>query len=80
MQERVQQRDAKLSFVNAKLAMQPDLPAIDMRGRIVIRDKNDSEKIIQETAFARFEDIQLAIEPVLVEHGFDLAFKNGLSG
>lgn len=79
MQERVQAREAKIAYTEAKLAMRPDLPEITMKGRIVIRDKNDSSKIIQETPFARFEDIQEAIEPVLLAHGFDLEFKNGLS-
>lgn len=79
MQERVQAREAKLAFTEAKLAMRPELPEITMRGRIVIRDKNDPTKITQERPFARFEDIQEAIEPVLLAHGFDLEFKNGLS-
>ena len=79
LQERVEARDAKLAFVAAKLAMRPHLPSIDMRGRIVIRDKNDPNTIIQETAFARFEDIQFAVEPILMDHGFDLSFRNGLS-
>src|SRR5690606_4825161 len=36
-------------------------------------------KIIQETPFARFEDIHLAVMPILTRHGFDLSFRNGLS-
>lgn len=79
MQERIQAQQAKVAFTQAKLAMRPDLPVIDMRGRIVIRDKNNPDNIIQETAFARFEDIHAAVMPVLTEHGFDLSFKNGLS-
>lgn len=79
MRERVEAQQAKIAFTQAKLAMRPYLPVIDMRGRIVIRDKNDPDKIIQETAFARFEDIHAAVMPVLTEYGFDLSFKNGLS-
>lgn len=79
MQERIQERQAKVAFTEAKIAMRPHLPAIDMRGKITIRDKNDANKIIQETPFARFEDIHEAVMPVLTEFGFDLAFRNGLS-
>lgn len=78
MQERVQAQQAKIAFTEAKIAMREKLPVIDMRGRIVIRDKNDANKIIQETAFARFEDIHAAVMPILTDHGFDLSFKNGL--
>jgi hypothetical protein len=78
MQERIQERQAKADFTAAKLTMRPYLPVIDMRGRIVIKDKNTGE-ITQETAFARFEDIHAAVMPVLTEYGFDLSFKNGLS-
>ena len=79
MQERLQAREAKLAFIEGKLAMRPELPAITMRGSIIIRDKNNPDNIMQETPFAKFEDVQEAIEPVLLEHGFDLGFRNGLS-
>lgn len=77
VQERVQAQQAKIAFTEAKLAMRNDLPVIDMRGRIVIKDKTSGE-VIQETKFARFEDIHAAVMPVLTEYGFDLSFKNGL--
>lgn len=79
MQERLQSNQAKIDFTAAKVAMQPEIPAIDMRGRIIIRDKNNPERITQETPFARFEDIHEAVMPVLTAHGFDLSFRNGLS-
>ncbi len=79
MQERIQARQAKVDFTTAKIAMRDELPTIDMRGRIVIRDKNDPNKVIQETPFARFEDIHAAVMPVLARHDFDLSFRNGLS-
>lgn len=79
MQERVQARQAQADFTAAKIAMRDELPTIDMRGRIVIRDKNDPNKIIQDTPFARFEDIHAAVMPVLARHNFDLSFRNGLA-
>lgn len=79
MQERVLERNAKAAFTAAKVAMRPELPEITMKGHIVIRDKSDQNKIVQDTPFARFEDIHEAVTPVLTRHGFDLAFKNGLA-
>jgi hypothetical protein len=79
MQERIMERQAKQAFIEAKIAMRDVLPEITMRGRIIIRDKNNPSNIIQETPFARFEDIHVAIMPILTAHGFDLSFKNGLS-
>lgn len=79
MQERVLERNAKAAFTAAKVKMRPEIPEITMKGHIVIRDKNDSNKIIQDTPFARFEDIHEAVMPVLTRHGFDLSFKNGLA-
>lgn len=79
LQERMDARAAKAAYTDAKLAMRPELPEITMKGKIVIRDKHDSSVIIQETPFARFEDIHEAVTPILTKHGFDLEFKNGLS-
>lgn len=79
MQERVEARQADSAFTAAKLAMRPMLPVIDQRGRITIKDKTNPDKIIQETKFARFEDIHAAVTPILTDFGFDVTFKNGLS-
>lgn len=79
MYERVQQLAAKRAFTEAKIAMRPHLPEITMKGQIIIRDKNNQNKIIQDTPFARFEDLHEVVMPVLTAHGFDLKFKNGLA-
>lgn len=78
MQERVQGQQAKVSFTAAKVAMRADLPEVQARGRITIKDKNTGE-ITQETPFAKFDDLHAAVSPVLTQYGFDIAFKNGLS-
>jgi len=76
LQERVQERAAKQAFVEAKVAMRAELPEITMKGSIrIVKDS----KLIQETPFARFEDIHEAVTPVLTEYGFDLSYRNGLS-
>lgn len=79
LQRQVQADQAKAAFIQAKVDMRPELPEIEARGRIVIRDKSDPNNIIQETPFAKFEDIHRLVMPVLDAHGFDLAFENGLS-
>lgn len=76
LMERAEARQAKVAFTEAKIAMRPDLPEITMKGMIVI--KKDG-KILQETPFARFEDLHELIMPILTANGFDLKFKNGLS-
>lgn len=79
LKERMDARDASRAFTEAKIAMRPALPEITMKGYIVIRDKANPNKIIQDTPFARFEDIHDAVMPVLTANGFDLSYRNGLS-
>jgi hypothetical protein len=74
MQERVYAAQAKAEYITALAEMQPKLPIIGRKGEIIIKEKN-TERIIQTTAFARFEDIIEAIRPVLGEHGFSLSFR-----
>ena len=75
MQERAEARQAEKAFTAALSAMQPNLPVVTQNGTIVIRDKNNPKTIIQETPFARWEDINEAIAPHLAEHGFSLSFR-----
>jgi len=75
-QERVEANQARRQYIDAKLAMRPFLPEITMKGKITIKKEG---RIIQETPFARFEDIHEAITPVLTEHGFDLSFQNSMA-
>lgn len=76
VQERIEANAAKRTFTEAKIAMRAHLPEITMKGMIVI--KKDG-KVLQETPFARFEDLHELVMPILSEYGFDLKFKNGLS-
>lgn len=73
------ERNAKMAFDAALCTMQPELPVVDRRGKIVIRDKNNKETIIQSTPYALWEDINEAIRPKLKEYGFALSFRSGLS-
>lgn len=79
MQERVLDRNAKAAYNAAFAEMKPKLPVIDRKGRIVVREKDASGKrtgdVTQNTAFARWEDIDEAITPILHDHGFSLTFR-----
>lgn len=73
MYERITAQQARATF-NASLAgLQPKLPVIDERGGI----KNNSG-VVQST-YARWEDINDAIRPLLAEHGFALSFRTGVA-
>jgi hypothetical protein len=77
LKERMDEREAKMAFTAAKIAMRPDLPEVTRKGRIVIKNKDGA--VTQESEFARFEDLHDAVMPVLSRYGFDLKFKNGMS-
>jgi hypothetical protein len=70
MQERVMARHARVAYAAALAEMQPDLPIIAEKGEIVHSGK------LQST-YARWEDINEAIRPVLAKHGFALSFRTG---
>jgi hypothetical protein len=72
--------EAKAAYIRALVAMKPLLPVIDRKGRIEIHEKNKPktpENLIQSTAFARWEDIDEAITPILAAHGFVLTHRTG---
>lgn len=65
MQERILAHSARAAFESAFAEMQGELPAIDERGRILVGETVRSR-------YARYEDIQQAIRPVLKKFGFAL--------
>jgi hypothetical protein len=78
MYERITAQQAKASYVSALAEMQPRLPVIDRKGRIVVPAKpgvHDGHS----TPYALWEDINDAIRPILHEHGFALSFRIGLA-
>ena len=64
--ERILDRNAKADFDAAFAEMWPELPEIDEKGAI----KNRSGQV--QSRYAKYEDIQTAIRPVLTRHGFSL--------
>lgn len=77
MYERITANEAKSAYASAYVKLQPELPIIDQKGRLIIKDK--TEKVIQSTPFAKWEDINEAIVPILARHGFGLSFDPGLA-
>lgn len=79
MQERLMASQARIAYVTACAAMQPELPVIGRRGRIEVRARdnqgNRTGNITQSTTFARWEDINESIKPILAKHGLFLRFR-----
>lgn len=71
MQERILNRNAGQSFAADFAAMQSELPRIARNGQIDI--KKDG-RLIQSTKFAKLEDINDGVRPVLQKYGFGVSF------
>lgn len=72
---KMQAIEARRAYDAAFAAMQPELPEIDKRGKIIIKAKDNSEKIIQSTPYALWDDTNRLIKPILAKHGFGLSFR-----
>lgn len=68
MQERIFSKNAEIAFNGAMAEMQAELPVITERGTIKIQGRPD-------TKYAKFEDINETVKPVLQKHGFAISFK-----
>lgn len=68
MAERVQNREAEVAFNTDFALMQSDLPEIDKDGQIKVGGEVRS-------SYARLEDINEAIKPVLRQYGFAISFR-----
>lgn len=69
MQERIMRHQAKAEFDAAFSAMQGELPVINENGAILVNGDVRSK-------YAKYEDIQAAIRPILKEHGFSIRHRN----
>lgn len=68
MQERVLSRRAEVAFNAAFAEMQSQLPIITEKGEIKIGE-------VVRSRYAKFEDINEAVKPILQAHGFAVTFK-----
>lgn len=73
MAERIKAQEAKAAYTRDLATMQPKLPVIDEKGGI----KNNAG-VVQST-YAKWEDINDAIQPILSAHGFALSFRPGIA-
>lgn len=69
MQERILDRQAQQEFDVAMANMQPHLPVVEKRGIIYNKDG----KTIR-SKYAKFEDINKAVKPILCDYGFSMTF------
>lgn len=69
--ERMEAKSAREQFTVALAEMQPELPVITERGEI----RNNAQEV--QSRYARWEDINDAVRPVLHKHGFALNFRTG---
>jgi len=67
MQERMEERQAAAEFNRAFAAMEPLLPRVKKNGTV-------EYKGAKAFNFARWEDIDAVIRPIMREHGFSLSF------
>jgi hypothetical protein len=74
LHQKVQADHARRAYDEAFPAMSAELPEIDKRGKIIIKEKG-TEKIIQTTPYALWDDTNRMIKPVLAKHGFGLSFR-----
>lgn len=73
MYERVAAGKARVAYYAALAEMQPEMPVVERKGLISVPAKDG--KAGHETPYARWEDINAALTPVLSKHGFGLSFR-----
>lgn len=72
----LQDREQLQQFNRDFIAACADMPVISKAGRIEIRDKNTKE-IVQSTGFAKFEDLNRVVKPILDRHNIWITFELG---
>lgn len=73
IQIRMMDRQAEIDFSNALAKVQAKMPRIKKSGQIVIKGQVMS-------SYAKYEDIDAVIRPILLEHGFSLRFNSKSTG
>ena len=72
MQERLEEREAKRAFTAAFARLSADLPRVKKNGTITLVTKDGKDK--GSIPFARWEDMDTVIRPLMVREGFTLSF------
>lgn len=76
MQERLMAGDARREFNEAFARLLPQLPRVTRRGEVKYPEEKNNPRGPLKTAFkyAKWEDIDEAIRPLLIAEGFSLSF------
>lgn len=69
--------DAKCAFDEAMSRLRPRFPSISKDGIIEVVKEG---RVVAKTPYARFEDIQAVIQPLLAEEGFSTSFTTRAHG
>lgn len=72
MQERTEARQAEIEFNRALARLAEQMPRVKKNGRVELLDKNGHSK--GSYAFAKWEDIDRVIRPLMTTEGFTLSF------
>lgn len=72
MHEKLLNRDAQMAYNAAMSKLQSELPTINEKGQIEVN------KVVR-SKYAKFEDINEAIRPLLKKHGFSVSFKSNFT-
>lgn len=75
-----QDREREIEFNQDLNAAMMDMPVISKTGLIEIRDKNNRNLVIQSTRFAKFEDIDRVVRPILQRNRLAIRFDVGEAG
>lgn len=80
LQERVLARQAEAEFNMAFAELQADLPRIKKSGKVEYPKDKTKPDGPKEKAFnfARYEDIDEIIRPIMMRHGFSMSFDSGM--
>lgn len=73
MQERVMDRNANMAFNSSFAQMQTEMPVITERGEIAVGGQVRSK-------YAKFEDINEVVKPIMERYGFSINFKTSTEG
>ena len=71
MQMTLMEKQAEIAYTQAMTRLQKVLPRISKKGRIKFTDKNGVER---DTPYAKYDDIDKVIRPLLLAEGFTLNF------
>lgn len=72
MQQRAETRQAEIEFSRALAALAAKMPRVKKNGRVELIDKQGVSR--GTYAFAKWEDIDKVIRPLMTEEGFTLSF------